>query len=57
MPRTELFLGNLGRDISRSDIEKCFEKYGRLARCDLKNRGNTAEILFVSLNYSISYFN
>jgi hypothetical protein len=39
MPRTELFLGNLGRDISRSDIEKTFDKYGRLIRCDLKNRG------------------
>jgi len=41
MPRTELFLGNLGRDITRSDIEKCFDKYGRLIRCDLKNRGNS----------------
>ena len=39
MGRTELFLGNLGRDISRSDIEKTFDKYGRLIRCDLKNRG------------------
>ncbi len=39
MPRTELFLGNLVRDITRSDIEKIFDKYGRLIRCDLKDRG------------------
>jgi RNA recognition motif-containing protein len=47
MPRTELFLGNLGRDISRSDIEKCFDKYGRLMRCDLKNRGFGANFAFL----------
>ena len=50
MPRTELFLGNLGRDISRSDIEKNFDKYGHLVRCDLKNRGrfNTDQLLLVN---------
>lgn len=47
MPRTELFLGNLGRDISRSDIEKTFDKYGRLLRCDLKNRGFGANFAFL----------
>lgn len=47
MPRTELFLGNLGRDISRSDIEKVFDKYGRLLRCDLKNRGFGANFAFL----------
>lgn len=47
MPRTELFLGNLGRDISRSDIEKTFDKYGRLIRCDLKNRGFGANFAFL----------
>ena len=39
MPRTELFLGNLARDVGRRDIESVFDKYGRLLRCDLKNRG------------------
>jgi RNA recognition motif-containing protein len=39
MPRTELFVGNLGRDIERKDVEDVFEKYGRIVRCDLKNRG------------------
>jgi len=47
MPRTELFLGNLGRDISRSDIEKNFDKYGHLVRCDLKNRGFGANFAFL----------
>lgn len=41
MPRTELFLGNLARDVGRRDIENVFDKYGRLLRCDLKNRGKT----------------
>jgi RNA recognition motif-containing protein len=37
--RTELFVGNLDRDISRKEIEDVFDKYGRLLRCDVKNRG------------------
>ena len=41
MPRTELFLGNLARDVVRRDIENIFDKYCRLLRCDLKNRGKT----------------
>lgn len=39
MPRTELYIGNLGRDVSRKDIESVFDKYGRLLRCDIKNKG------------------
>jgi RNA recognition motif-containing protein len=39
MPRPELFVGNLGRDVERKDVEDVFEKYGRIVRCDLKNRG------------------
>ena len=39
MPRKELFLGNLNRDVTRKDIEQIFEKYGRLERCDIKSRG------------------
>ena len=64
MGRTELFLGNLGRDISRSDIEKTFDKYGRLIRCDLKNRGkkrvgasaSAQKTLFLSFTFSNRYF-
>ncbi len=37
--RTELFVGNLIRDIQRKDIEDTFDKYGRLVRCDIKNKG------------------
>ena len=39
MPKTELYVGNLNRDVTRKDIESVFDKYGRLLRCDLKNRG------------------
>jgi RNA recognition motif-containing protein len=39
MPKTELYVGNLNRDVTRKDIEGVFDKYGNLLRCDLKNRG------------------
>ncbi len=39
MPRTELYIGNLSKDVSKRDIEDVFDKYGRLLRCDIKNRG------------------
>ena len=47
MPRTELFLGNLARDVVRRDIENIFDKYGRLLRCDLKNRISGANCAFI----------
>jgi RNA recognition motif-containing protein len=40
MPRNELYIGNLDRDVHRQDIEDVFEKYGRILRCDLKNTGS-----------------
>ncbi len=40
MPKTELYVGNLDRDVTRKEIENVFDKYGRLLRCDLKNRGS-----------------
>lgn len=40
MPRTELYIGNLSRDVSKKDIESVFDKYGRLLRCDLKDKGS-----------------
>ena len=46
MPSKELFLGNLGRDVTRQDIEDVFDKYGRVERCDIKNRGNKLFNLF-----------
>ena len=39
MPKTELYIGNLGRDTQRKDIESVFDKYGRLLRCDVKDKG------------------
>jgi len=39
MPRNELFIGSLPRDVQRRDIESAFDKYGRIERCDIKNRG------------------
>lgn len=47
MPSKELFLGNLGRDVTRQDIEDVFDKYGRVERCDIKNRGNGAVFAFL----------
>ena len=40
MPKTELFVGNLDRDVQRKDVEDVFEKYGKIVRCDVKNKGN-----------------
>ncbi|CAF0725710.1 unnamed protein product [Didymodactylos carnosus] len=36
MPSSELFVGNLNRDVSKRDLEDIFESYGRLIRCELK---------------------
>jgi RNA recognition motif-containing protein len=45
MGRIELFVGNLNRDVDRKDIEDVFKKYGRILRCDLKNRGKSRVFL------------
>ena len=39
MPKTELYIGNLDRDVQQTDIEGTFEKYGKLKRVDIKNKG------------------
>ncbi len=39
MPKTELFLGNLSREVTTKDIEDVFEKYGRVIKCNLKDKG------------------
>jgi arginine/serine-rich splicing factor 7 len=39
MPKSELFIGNLGGDITSKDVEEVFEKYGRIVKCDVKNKG------------------
>ena len=39
MSKTELFVGNLDQNIQRIDIENVFEKYGKILRCDIKNKG------------------
>jgi RNA recognition motif-containing protein len=44
MPRTELFVGNLAKDISKQEIEDLFEKYGKVVRCDVKDRGKLFQI-------------
>ena len=40
MPKTEIFIGNLNKEITQKEIEDVFDKYGRMVRCDIKNRGN-----------------
>ena len=40
MPRSnELFIGNLSRDVSQRDLEKVFDNYGKVVRCNLKDKG------------------
>lgn len=48
MPKTELFVGNLDRDVQRKDIEDVFEKYGKLIRCDIKSKGKERKFFFKS---------
>ena len=43
MPKTELYIGRLDRDVNDQDIESTFSKYGAIKRCDLKNKGKTKE--------------
>jgi len=50
MPKTEIYVGNLVRDITRKEIEDVFEKYGRLRRCDLKNKGFGATYAFLEFD-------
>jgi|LakMenE01Jun11ns_1017448.scaffolds.fasta_scaffold5102380_1 RNA recognition motif-containing protein len=44
MSKTELFVGNLDQNIQRTDIENVFEKYGKILRCDIKNKGKRKKI-------------
>ncbi len=39
MPKTELYIGNLAGGIRQRDIEDAFDKYGRVLRCELKDKG------------------
>jgi len=43
----ELFIGNLGAEISSQDIEAVFEKYGRVVKCDVKSKGEGSTFCFV----------
>jgi RNA recognition motif-containing protein len=47
MGRTELFIGNLNKEIERKDIEDVFDKYGRLLRCEIKNKGMGSSFCFL----------
>ena len=43
MGRKELFVGNLSRDVQKRDIEDVFDRYGKLIRCDVKDKGKQKE--------------
>lgn len=47
MPKAELYIGNLGRDVSRRDIETIFDKYGKVRRCDIKSKGLGSSYAFL----------
>ena len=51
MPSKELFLGNLGRDVTSKDLEDIFDKYGRIERCDVKNKGIFSKELLFKVNH------
>ena len=55
MPRNELFIGNLDRDVAQRDLEDIFYKYGKILRCDLKNRG--AVDIFIFFKFIIKLTN
>jgi len=47
MPRAELFVGNLTRDITRKDMEDVFDKYGKMLKCEVKNKDNGSSFCFI----------
>ena len=47
MPKTELFVGNLGKEVSKKDVEDVFDKYGRIVRCDVKSKGFGSSFCFL----------
>jgi len=47
MPRNELFVGNLSRDVGQRDLEKLFDNYGKVVRCSLKDKGPGAVYAFI----------
>ena len=53
MPRNELFVGNLNRDVSQRDLEKLFDNYGKVIRCSLKDKGKIILLIIFILVVSI----
>jgi RNA recognition motif-containing protein len=49
MPKTEVYIGKLDRDVQQEDIEGVFSKYGKIKRCDLKNKGLSIDLYFLIL--------
>jgi len=47
MPRKELFIGGLPGSIQNQEIESIFEKYGKIVKCDVKNKGQGNSFCFV----------
>jgi arginine/serine-rich splicing factor 1/9 len=39
MPKSELYIGNLNKDVSQRDIESVFKRHGKILRCEVKNKG------------------
>ncbi|CAF0883779.1 unnamed protein product [Brachionus calyciflorus] len=47
MPRTQIYVGNLDRDISRREVENTFDKYGKMLTCEIKSKGNAPSYAFI----------
>ncbi|KAJ1849348.1 hypothetical protein LPJ70_000531 [Coemansia sp. RSA 2708] len=48
---SQLFVGRLPRDVESSEVERVFEKFGKLVRCDIK-RGTSLRYGFVEFENS-----
>jgi hypothetical protein len=54
MPKSELYIGNLNKNVSQREIESVFKRHGKILRCEIKNKGNKnsdAANAFLSLSF------
>jgi RNA recognition motif-containing protein len=50
MNKTELYVGNLSRDVTQEEIENVFQKHGKIVRCDMKNKGYGPAYAFIEFD-------
>lgn len=55
MVRSELYIGNLNRDVTSRDIESVFKKHGKVLRCEVKNKGFKIIIKLLNVIFNKSF--